>query len=160
MIIKDLTYARTQLAATQKTLRTFCKTQKELQAYLEYLQSIPGIGFITSVSILGKIGDPRTLQNQQELAAFAGLVPVEYSTGDTICRGSVTKLGDKTLRSLLVEAAWTAIRCDKSLRQFFDRIRSRNHPRFGAKIAIVAVARKITHIIYRVLKDERKYIRF
>ena len=160
MIIKDLTYARTQLAAAHKTLRTFYKAQEALQAYLEYLQSIPGIGFITAVSILGKIGDPRALRNQRELAAFAGLVPVEYSTGDTISRGSVTKLGDKALRSLLVEAAWTAIRYDKNLRQFYDRIRSRNHPRIASKKAIVAVARKMTHIIYRVLKDERKYIRF
>ena len=100
------------------------------------------------------------IKDQKELAAFAGLVPTEYSTGDNISRGSITHLGDKSLRSLLVEAAWTAIRYDITLRQFYDRVRNKNHPRIASKKAIVAVARKMTHIIYRVLKDERKYIKF
>ena len=72
--------------------------------------------------------------------------------------GSITHLGDKTLRFFLVQAAWVAIRKDTQLDQFYNRVTNRNHPRVGAKIAITAVARKLTQIIYRVLKDERNYI--
>ena len=108
--------------------------------------------------LLGKIGDPRHLQNPRELASFVGLTPRERSTGDAVSRGSITHLGDKNLRYLLVEAAWVAIRKDTQLNQFYERIKSKNHPRMASKIAITAVARKLTQIIYRVLKDERNYI--
>ena len=67
-------------------------------------------------------------------------------------------MGDSTLRGLLVEAAWVAIRKDKQLRQFYDRIRSKRRGEGGSKIAIVAVARKLSHRIYRVLKEQRLYV--
>jgi len=158
MLLEDLEYARKKLLTVHRTLRSFCKEHNEIYQYMYYLQSIPGIGFIVAVNLLGKIGDPKELKNPRELAGFIGLSPREKSTGDSINRGSITHLGDKTLRFLLVEASWAAIRKDTQLKQFFDRIRSKNHPRYASRIAITAVARKLTQIIYRVLKDEREYI--
>ena len=102
--------------------------------------------------------DPKNLKNPRELASFAGLVPREHSTGDTINKGEITRLGSHTLRFMLTEAAWIAIRYDTELKQFYHRIKSRHHPKIGAKKAITAVARKLTQIIYRVLKDQRTYI--
>lgn len=125
---------------------------------MQYAQSIPGIGFITATSILGKIGDPGNLRNVRELTCFMGLTPTERSSGDITRRGSITHLGDKKLRALLIEAAWVAIRSDIELREFFYRIKSRNHPMCASQKAIVAVARKLTQRIYRVLKDQRRYV--
>ncbi|MDD5477604.1 MAG: transposase [Candidatus Omnitrophica bacterium] len=98
------------------------------------------------------------LSNPRELGAFIGLVPREHSTGDKISKGSITHMGDVFLRSLLIEASWVIIRKDTRMRQFYDRIRSRHHPHIAARKAIVAVARKLTLIIYRVLKEQRDYI--
>ena len=154
----DLEYARKQTLSIHTRLKTFCKTNQEISEYMGYLQSIVGIGFITAVSILSRIGDPRSLKNPREIGAFIGLVPRENSTGDNINRGSITHLGNQTLRFLLIESAWVAIRKDTQLNQFYYRIRRRNNPRVGSKIAITAVARKLTQIMYRVLKDQRKYI--
>lgn len=159
MIIMDLEYVRSKLAVVNKGLRSFCKQYPDLYRFMEYLQSVPGIGFITAATILGNIGDPRNLRNPGEIAAFAGLVPKERSTGDTIRRSSITRLGDRVLRALLIEASWFAIKKDKALQQFFCRIRQRHHPYVGARKAIVAVARKLTHIVYRVLTEERMYVR-
>jgi transposase len=77
---------------------------KEINKYMQYLQSISGVGFITAVTVLGKIGNPKHLKNVRELSAFVGLVPTEFSTGDTISKGFITHLGNKTLRFLLIEA--------------------------------------------------------
>ena len=107
---------------------------------------------------MANIGDPRHLNNVTELGSFIGLVPRENSTGDTQRRGSITHLGDRNLRSMLIEVAWTTIRHDKRLDQFYNRIRTKHHPGIGARKAIVAVARKLTMIIYRVLKDQREYV--
>jgi len=158
MLLEDLEYARKQLGSAHKKLRNFCKTHPEIEMYWKLLQSIPGIGFITAFTILGRIGDPHKLDNIKQLAAFTGMVPWENSTGDTENKGSITHMGNKILRNMLIEAAWVTIRVDARLRQFFHRVRSRNHPKGASRKAIVAVARKMTQIIYRVLTDQRKYI--
>jgi transposase len=160
MLIEDLDHARRKLLSIHRTIKSFCREHKEIYQYIQYLQSIPGIGFTISVMLLGKIGDPKDLRNPRELASFIGLTPKENSSGDSVNRGSITHLGDKTLRYLMVEAAWVAIRKDTHLKQFYHRIKNKNHPKVASKIAITAVARKLTHIIYRVLKDERNYIQY
>jgi transposase len=159
MLIEDLEYARKKLLSVHRTLKTFCQENDQINQYINYLQSIPGIGFTIATMLLGKIGDPEYLQNPRELAAFIGLNPGEKSSGDSVNRGSITHLGDKTLRFFLVQAAWVAIRKDTQLAQFYYRIKNRNHPTIASKIAITAVARKLTQIIYRVLKDQRNYIK-
>lgn len=159
MLLMDLEYARKQTLDIHRLIKSFCENNNEIKDYMKYLQSISGVGFITAVSLLGKIGNPKNLKNVRELAAFIGLVPTEYSTGDTISKGSITHLGDKTLRFLLIEAAWVAIRHSASLDKFYYRIKKRHHPRIAAKKAITAVARKLTQVIYCVLTQERMYVR-
>ncbi len=158
MLLGDFEYARKQNSTTLKQLRAFFKDNKPIDQYRLYLQSIPGIGFIVAATTLGKIGNPENLRNPREIGSFAGLVPTEKSTGDDIKKGPITHLGDKIFRSLLVEAAWIAIRKDVRLKQFYHRIKRRHHHGIGTNKAITAVARKLTMIIYRVLKDKRMYV--
>ncbi len=158
LLLKDLDYARSQTVIILKELKAFSDQNTDLKRNIGYLISIPGIGFITAITILANIGDPQLLRNPRELSAFTGLVPSEYSTGERVSRGRITRLGSPVLRCLLVEAAWKTIAKDAKMRQFYDRIRSRHHPQIGSRKAIVAVARKLTLIIYRVLKEQREYI--
>ena len=66
-------------------------------------------------------------------------------------------MGNRTFRQLLVEAAWVAIRKDSELGNFYWRIRTRIQKSYGVRVAIVAVARKLSQRVYRVLKDQREY---
>jgi len=157
MLLSDLDYARDQLLKVIKELKAFCAAHPEINSYRRYLQSIPGIGFATALTILARVGDPEYLTNVREIGAFIGLVPREKSTGDVVRYGSITHLGNSELRKLLVEASWVAIRHDNELCQFYYRIKSRHHPAAAAKKAIVAVARKMTQRIYKVLKERRMY---
>ncbi len=158
MLLEDLEYARKQLLAILKRLKEFVKRDPDIGKYIEYMKSIPGIGFITAVSILGKIGNPEELKNVREVADFFGLTPIEYSTGDRIKRGGISHFGDKKLRAMLVEAAWIAINRDTELGQFYNRIVSKNNSKGASQKAIVAVARRLTTRIYSVLKDKKKYV--
>lgn len=158
LLLKDLDHARDRLLLMHRQIRKFAIQQELIEKNLGYLRSIPGIGIVVSTYLLARIGDPAYLQNVRELGAFCGLVPSENSTGDKIQRGSITHMGDSTLRSLLVEAAWTAIRKDKELGEFYYRIRAKGKGDGAARVAIVAVARKLTHRIYRVLKEQRPYL--
>lgn len=157
-LLEDLDYARHQLLKATKGLRTFCRSDKDIKEHVHNLQTIPGIGFVTSTTLLGRIGDPQDLQGLRELSAFCGIVPRENSTGDKVTRGSITGSGNKVLRALLVESAWVAIKHDKELEQFFWRIANRHHIKYGKQKAIVAVAHKLTLRIYRVLSQRREYI--
>lgn len=157
-LLEDLDYMRRQLLKATRELRVFCQITNDIKEHMHNLRTIPGVGLITAATLLGRIGDPRYLQGLRELSAFCGLIPREKSTGDKVRRGSITHLGNSTLRSLLVEAAWVAIRSDKELEQFYHRIASRHHIQYAKQKAIVAVAHKLTLRIYRVLVERREYL--
>jgi len=157
-LLEDLTYARGQLLKTHREIREFCRQNESIHQNIQLLRSIPGFGFVIPTYLLGRIGDPAHLRTVRELGAFAGVVPSEHSTGETIKKGPITHMGDSILRGLLVEAAWIAITKDTELRQFYERIRSKNKGERGARIAIVAVARKLAYRAHRVLKDQRPYV--
>jgi transposase len=145
LLLKDLEDARERILLVLRQMRQFIASQEAIAKNLAYLQSLPGFGFIVSTYLLARSGDPAYLKNVRELGAFSGIVPSEYSTGDNTQKGPITHMGDRTLRRLLVEAAWIAIRKDKELAQFYSRIRSKRG-KAGAVIAIVAVARKLTQV--------------
>jgi len=157
-LLEDLDYARNQLLKVTRQLRLFCRSNEEIRLHLDNLKTIPGIGLVTAVALLGRIGDPRHLKGIRELSAFCGIVPRENSSGDKVRRGSITGLGNGVLRTLLVEAAWRAIRHDKELEQFFYRIVSRHPASYGKQKAVVAVAHKLTLRVYKVLVERRPYI--
>ena len=156
--LKDLEYQHQNILALHRQLQNFYKQHPEIQKHVGFLRSIPGFGFVVSMYLLSRIGDPQYLKGIRELGSFAGVVPSEHSTGEQQTKGPITHMGDPILRCLLVEAAWIAIRKDHELYEFYQRIRSRNPVSKGSKIAIVAVARKLTHRAYRVLKDQRPYL--
>lgn len=156
-LIRNLRYFREQLTQATKELRQFTRLHEGIHRNIQYLCSIPGIGFTTAVTLLGNIGDPMLLRNPRELGAFIGVVPSEHSTGKHEEKGSITHLGNSKLRAVLIEAAWTSMRKNPALRQYFHRIRSKNPTGVGSRKAMVAVARKLTLIIYRILKDQRMY---
>ncbi len=151
-------FSEKQVVNSTKEIRRFCKEDAELSQSIAYLMSIPGIGSIGASQLLARIGDWREIDNVRQLGSFLGLVPTENSTGDRVDRGSITRAGDGRLRSKLIQAAWSAIRQDTELREFYRSVCRRNPRGKGARIAIVAVARKLSTRIYAVLENQRSYI--
>ena len=164
-LLDSLEFSEKQVVSSTKEIRRFCKEDAELSQSIAYLMSIPGIGWIVASQLLARMGDWREIDNVRQLGSFLGLVPTENSTGDRVDRGSITRLGDGRLRSKLIQAAWSAIRQDTELREFYRSVCRRNPRGRGARIAIVAVARKLSTRIYAVLKNngrtllENRFIR-
>jgi len=137
----------------------------------ELLQTIPGIGPISAMSLLLELGDISRFARAGQLAAYVGLTPAQYSSGDNIrmgritrCgknslravfirMGRITRCGKNSLRAVLTEAAWTAIKKDPELRSVYDKLKFRR----GSKKAIVAVSRRLLLRCRRVLLDMRPY---
>jgi len=156
-LLDSLEFNEKQILKTIREIRRYCQNDPELSGCMKYLMSLPGIGWIVASQLLARIGDWRELHNIRQLGGFLGLAPTEHSTGERIDRGSITRTGDERLRSKLIQASWSAIRQDSELREFFRTV-YRKHPReIASRVAIVAVARKLSVRIAVVLMKQRPY---
>lgn len=158
VLLENLRFFRQQILRVKKEIRRYCRSDRDLAESLRYLISIPGIGWTIGPHLMARIGDWRNLKNVRELGGFIGLTPCEKSTGEDVNKGNITRAGDSRLRNMLIEGAWSAVAKDPEMKEFFHRIYDRHPHDRAARKAIVAVARKMTTRIYRVLKDRRLYI--
>ncbi len=157
-LLDSVEFSEKQVVKVTKEIRRFCQNDPELSQCIKYMMSVCGIGWIVASQLLARIGDWRELENVRQLGGFLGLVPTEHSTGDKTDRGAITHTGDGRLRSKVIQASWSAIRQDGELREFFRSV-CRRHPRgVGPKVAIVAVARKLSARISAVLMEQRPYV--
>jgi len=113
------------------------------------LMSIPGISYISALTIMAEIDTIDRFSTGKQVASYAGLTPSVYASGESIRYGRLTKRGSKGLRTILIEIAHSQGRLKKSvgLRPYFERIKERK----GARTATVATARKLCVIIYHIL---------
>lgn len=118
------------------------------------LMSIPGIAATGAAAISATIGDPTRFESAKHLVGYFGLDPRVRQSGNGAYRtGSISKQGSTYARSLLVEAARSAVRTPGPLRAFYERLRARK----GPNVAACAVARKLLIISWHMLKNGETY---
>jgi transposase len=127
----------------------------ERKVDLKIAMSIPGMGFISAATILAEIGDFRDFPSAEKLAAYCGLVPSVYQSAGKQHHGHITKHGSHHIRRMLVQVAHVITRTgtNSTLKRFYMRVRARK----GAKIAIVALARKVLCILYHLLINREMF---
>lgn len=119
----------------------------------ELLRSIPGIGLITANTLVSELVDIHRFRTGKQLASYVGLSPSEHSSGDKVKRGGITHQGNARVRTLLIQASWSAVRKD----QYFRSMHSKLCATKPSSVAIVAVARKMLMIIRRMLLSGEIY---
>src|SRR5262249_20649269 len=101
--------------ALEQALARQAELDKEIEALAEtapyrepvgWLRCFRGIGTLSAMVLLAEIVDFQRFRRPRELMAYLGLVPSEYSSGETHRRGALTKAGNTHARRVLVEAAW------------------------------------------------------
>lgn len=112
------------------------------------LMALRGVDMITAVTIVSEIGDLKRFKSAPEFMSFVGLVPSENSTGESKRRGSITKAGNKAVRRMLVESAWSY----RLLPSMSPRWRKRTAEVSTEVRAISWKAQKRLHSKYRKLK--------
>lgn len=123
-------------------------------ATIQRLRTIPGIGPIVAYTIVAAVGEISRFKSAEKLASYAGLVPSERSSGESIVRGGITHQGRSELCGAMVQAAWAVLRTrredtERLKKPFYKIMFKRN-----SQVAIVAVARKLLTIVYQVWKQE------
>ena len=144
------------LSAEKKTLTheviQLAKEEKYAQR-IRLLITIPGVGVLSAMEILVEIQDISRFNTADELAAYLGLTPSQYSSGERIRMGHITHAGNDRVRTTLVESSWILIGKDRQMRSKYEKIKRRR----GAKRAITAVARTLSACIRRMLFDQVAY---
>ncbi|MCQ0990504.1 IS110 family RNA-guided transposase, partial [Jiella marina] len=118
---------------------------------------IKGVGPKTATAIVAAVGNGAEFKNGRHLAAWVGLVPRQFSSGDRTVLMGISKRGNQHLRSLLVHGARAVVRtcANKTdpLNQWVNELRERR----GFNRATVAVANKNARIIWAVLRTGEPY---
>ena len=121
------------------------------------LQTIPGIGPLTSLTFLAVIDGAARFERAHSVMSYIGLVPREFSSGEKQLRGHITKAGSARVRVMLVQAAQRIMRLRNpkttALCTWAEGIAQRR----GKRIAAVALARRLSGIMWAMLRDGTKY---
>jgi transposase len=121
------------------------------------LMTAPGVGPVTALAFVAALDEVTRFPGAHQVEAYLGLVPSEYSSGERQHRGRITKRGNARMRWLLVEAGWRIMRSRRSectaLRTWASQIALRR----GKRIAVVALARRLSGILYAMWRDGNEY---
>jgi transposase len=121
---------------------------------LNLCATVPGVGLIVGATFVSVIDEAGRFKNAHAVGAYLGLVPSESTTGGADKRklGSITKQGNSTARTMLIQAAWTIFRSrdqNNPLKRWVAQVADRRHKR----IAVVALARKLAGVLWAMWRD-------
>lgn len=149
--LRELTFHQDELSKVEGQLR---QTARQHGPVLSCLQSIPGVGEVVAGTFLMELFDPERFRRAEEVTSYLGLAPMVRHSGEKTPRGRLRRAGQTRLRSLLIEAAWMWRQYDPYARHLYNRFLGR----MGiAQKAIVAVARKLAVILWRLCVERRPY---
>jgi len=141
-----------ELSGLEKRLRRMARGDGRVRL----LMSAPGVGAIVGLTFAAAIDEPARFRSSKQVGAHYGLTPKKYQSGETDVTGRISKIGDKSVRTALYEAAHViltrAIKAPR-LKSWGMRIAKRA----GMKKAKVALARKLAVILHRMLADGRTF---
>jgi transposase len=142
------------LITTQTQLLKELSEESLYKERVSILQSIPGVGLIAAMEILLELQDIKRFCRADQLAAYVGLTPSQYSSADKTRMGRITCIGKNSVRAMLVQASWALIRKDGVVREKYEKLKVRT----GGKRAIVAIARKLLIRMRRIMLDGTQYV--
>ena len=152
MLSDHILFIEQQLEQLQVTIQAFISEHTSLSQQHNLLHSIPGIGDITIAALLAEIGDISRFDNAGQLAAYAGLTPQHRRSGTSVYgRTRISKRGNAKLRKALYFSVMVVMRHNPIIIEFAKRLQAKRH---APKSIIVAVMRKLLHLVYGILKSQ------
>lgn len=149
-IIAQISFLEDQIADIEDEISSM------INSLCPVITSITGIGDVLGAAILSEIGDISRFERANQLIAYAGLdVAVKQSGNFNATDTKISKRGSPYLRRAIWLAANVAAFKDPALSLYYQKLRQRGKAR---GTAIGAVARKLTNIIFAVLRDNKVYV--
>src|SRR5882672_4485437 len=147
-IEQHIDWLEKRIAELDQQLKALLQSSAAWQVKDQILQSVPGIGPVVSCSMIADLPELGTL-NRQQISKLVGVAPLNRDSGQQ--RGTRHIYGGRAhLRSVLYMAAITAVRHNRVIKEFYERLRANQKP---FKVAITACMRKLLAIINVMLRD-------
>ena len=146
-LLRELDFLVQEQRRLDERIWEYCRRRGE-EEKIRALMSVPGVGPVVAHSFATELFNPRRFNRQEEVTAYLGLAPIVRQSGERQAKGRLRPVGQKRLRSLLIEAAWIWKQKDEEALEFYNRILGR----CGVpQKAIAAVARKLAALLWRRL---------
>jgi transposase len=154
-ITRNLQAQQRAMHQLRQQARQYIAAEVALHREYQLLLTVRGIAEISAIQILGELAVLPKDRDVRQWVAYAGLDPVEYSSGASMCKPArISKAGNRHLRQALYMPALTAIRWEPHLRGFYQHLVLRGKKK---KQALLAVARKLLHAIYGMFRTSSPY---
>ena len=154
--MRGLIAARTAVMTAVAAIDADMKRMARASPACSRLMTIPGVGQLTALAFVAAIDDPSRIRRSRDVGAYLGLVPRRYQSGEVDYVGSISKCGDRRVRTLLYEAAnvmLTRYKGQLKLKDWAFAIAKRSTMRK----ARVALARRLGIIMHAMLRDGTEF---
>jgi transposase len=118
--------------------------------------TIPGVGKLTALAFTAAVDDPKRFRRSRHIGAYLGLVPRRYQSGEVDYTGSISKCGDRRVRTLLYEAANVMLTRYKPVLKLKDWAFAIAR-RSTMRKARIALARRLAIIMHAMLRDGTEF---
>ena len=152
---KRLTLIAKQIKETVADMQKVLAKEPWLQEKLNYICSIPGVGFVTAVTVIGETNGFNLTRNKRQIVSYAGLDIVVKDSGTSVkSKPRISHRGNKYLRKAMYFPAFAAIRKNEHMKNLYKRLVQKH----GIKMkAAIAVQRKMLELIYILWKKEEMF---
>jgi len=153
-LLREYEYVKDQIKDSEIRIKEIGEDE-ELRSKIKRIEKINGVGIVSAARLVVFLFDKKgRFEAGEKLVHYLGLTPGEHSSGEEIIRQRTGLVGNKQLRSIIIQLAWVAVRKDGSLLNKFERV----YRKSGSKQkAIVAVARKLMMKVYAITEKEEEY---
>jgi transposase len=152
-IVRHLDFLNNEIEAIEAEIKTLIKSEPEISEQARLMRSAPGIGPVACMQLLAQMPELGCVGPKQ-VAALAGLAPFNVDSGSYRGKRAIGG-GRKRVRDALYMAALNAVRREGSFKTFYQRLRAAGKP---AKLALIAVARKLLATLNAMLRDRKIYL--
>lgn len=154
-IESHLEYLEQAIKQTKQLIENHFDDHPNLKTQRDLLTTIPGIGEQSASLLLAEMGNVQAYKNARQVAAHAGLTPVERSSGSSVHgKPRLSRMGNARLRHALYWPAIVAMRHNPLLKVFSERLGDRGK----AKMQVIgAVMRKLLHQVFGILKSQKPF---
>ncbi len=150
-LLEELRHLRTQIVRAEAQLGAVAQDHPGVAL----LRTIPGVGARTAEAVVAYLDDPRRFKKAKAVGCYFGLVPGQDQSGPKNRLGHITRQGPPTVRKLLTEASWQAIRRSERVKAKYQQLLRGDPDR--RKIALVALSHFLARAMWSMLRHGRSW---
>lgn len=154
ILLEELSFTKKLISTTLQSIRREYKSDESIRKTVDILETVPGIGFITAITLYTELIDIHRFKKLDRLPSYVGLIPSVSSSGDKERTRGITNRHNSHLRNLIIEAAWVAMRTDPALTMAYTQLRKR----MITQKAIIRIAKKLLFRIRHVWMEQTPYV--